>query len=64
MTWQYVDRVTVRHLPGGSFIGEARTHATFVVGAICKDPVAALNSAAEAMTKEIKPRVPDLDDLL
>ncbi len=63
MKWHFVERVTVRSLPGGSYIGEARTHATFAVGAICKDPETALQSAADALTALLAPRI-DEDDLL
>lgn len=64
MTWQFVERVNVRRLPGGSFIGEGRTHATFAVGDICKTPDAALQSAANALTALLAPKTPNQDDLL
>lgn len=50
MIWE---RVTVRRLLDGSFIGEARLHARFAVGSISKSPFDALTSASEAMDKEI-----------
>ena len=56
MTWALVDRVTVRKLPGGSFIGEARTHATFATGEILSDPVDAMNSAAAALDVILRPK--------
>lgn len=49
------DRITVRRLPDNSFIGEARLHARFAVGAICKNPADALASADEAMLREMTP---------
>lgn len=76
MTWE---RITVRRVPPDSFIGEARLHAHFAVGAISKSPFDALISASEAMDKEIahlrakkaktqakqaRAVTPDLDDLL
>lgn len=56
MTWPLVERVTVRKLPGGSFIGEARTHAHFAVGEITADPVTAMHSAAAALDAELRPK--------
>ena len=73
MTWE---RITVRRVPPDSFIGEARLHAHFAIGSICKDPSEAMQSAEQAMVKLLGPlkaktqakkaRVvtPDLDDLL
>ena len=73
------ERITVRRVPPDSFIGEARLHAHFAIGSICKDPSEALQSAEQAMVKLLGPlreklqtqakraRVvtePDLDDLL
>lgn len=54
--WRYVERVTVRHT-AGSFVGEARTHAHFVVGEISDCPIAALESAAKAMAAHYQPKV-------
>lgn len=67
VTW---DRITVRRVPPDSFIAEARLHANFATGAICKDPFEAFKSAEQAMapiTRAKQARVistPDLDDLL
>lgn len=70
------ERITVRRVPPDSYIGEARLHCHFAVGAICKDPSDAMRSAEQAMAKVLAPlrekaraktaRVvtPDLDDLL
>ena len=56
MTWPLVERVTVRKLSGGSFIGEARTHASFATGEIKRDPVAAMESAEAALDAQLRPK--------
>lgn len=68
VTWQFVERASVRRLPGGGFIGEGRTHATFAVGEITDTPEAALHSAAAALTAIVAPKqtpiASHMDDLL
>ncbi len=67
MIWE---RVNIRRLSDGSFIGETRCHAHFTMGSICKTPADALQSASDAFDREHNaPRrknvaVPDEDDLL
>lgn len=50
MTWE---RILVKRV-GSSFIGEARHHAHFIMGEMCKTPEDALNSAADAMDKRFQ----------
>lgn len=53
MSWDFVERVTVRKL-GNGFLGEARTHCHFTTGEISASPIEAMNSAAAAMDAKLR----------